>query len=201
MAVGPDHSPGDGHEQDVEADNCGVKDTVNGELDRLWFSPEDPIGAETESEDGKVQRRVVVMDIGDSCHCNEWEVVEEPSNHWVDTGVVDLVDLRLVEIDVAALPADEIPYNNKSKEGESGGRSPVHEWVTEEEIFDDGIVPAAHTQANVQDRPLPELRGKVILLIRIRHESVVGGCHCDVEMDEVLEEGRFVRIGVSSRYY
>lgn len=109
MAVGPDHSPGDGHEQDVEADNRGVKDTVNGELDRLWSSPENPIGAETESEDGKVQRRVVVVDIGDSCHGNEWEVVEEPSNDWVNTRVVNLVNLGLVEIDEAALPADEIP--------------------------------------------------------------------------------------------
>ena len=50
-----------------------------------------------------------MVDIGDSCHCDEWEVVEEPSNDWVNTRVVDLVDLGLVEIDEAALPADEIP--------------------------------------------------------------------------------------------
>lgn len=54
------------------------------------------------------------------------------------------------------------------------------------------IVPAAHAKTDVEKRPLPECRGQVILLVGIRDERVVGCHHGNVEMDEVLEEGRLV---------
>jgi hypothetical protein len=49
----------------------------------------------------------------------------------------------------------------------------------------------------VQNWPLPELRGEVILLVRIRDQSVVGGHHRNIQMDEILEERRFVRSSIS----
>ena len=50
----------------------------------------------------------------------------------------------------------------------------------------------------MQDGPLPELGGEVVLLVRVRDEGVVGGHHGDVEVDEVVEEGRLVGAGVAS---
>lgn len=54
------------------------------------------------------------------------------------------------------------------------------------------VVPAAHAEADVEDGPLPELGGKVILFVWVGDESVVGSHHRDVEMHEIAEEGRFV---------
>jgi hypothetical protein len=44
---------------------------------------------------------------------------------------------------------------------------------------------------------LPPLGGQVVLLIGIRYKGVVGCHHGYVEMDEVVNEGRLVNIGIT----
>ena len=51
------------------------------------------------------------------------------------------------------------------------------------------IIPAAHTETDVENGPLPEARGKIILLVRVGDKRIVGCHHSNVEMDKVLEEG------------
>jgi hypothetical protein len=51
----------------------------------------------------------------------------------------------------------------------------------------------------MQERPLPPLGSKVILLIRVRNQSVVGCHHGNVQVDEVMEEGRLVNASLSRR--
>ena len=139
------------------------------------------------------------MDVSDTSHDDEWQVVQEPSDDWVDTSIVDLVDLRLLQLVVATLPSDEVPEDDEAQEAQGGGGTPVDDWVAEEEVLDDGVIPAAHTETDVQDRPLPPLRGEVVLLVWVWDESVVGGGHGDVQVDEVLEERRLVGVGISRR--
>ena len=50
------------------------------------------------------------------------------------------------------------------------------------------VVPAAHTETDVQNGPLPETRSKIILLVGVRDKGVVGRHHSNVEMDEILQE-------------
>ena len=50
------------------------------------------------------------------------------------------------------------------------------------------IVPAAHTETDVKNGPLPEAGGEIVLLVGVRNKGVVGRHHGNVEMDEVLEE-------------
>lgn len=59
------------------------------------------------------------------------------------------------------------------------------------------VVPAAHAEADVEDRPLPELGCKVVLLVWIGDKGVVGRHHGDVEVQEVPEEGRLVRAWIT----
>jgi hypothetical protein len=54
------------------------------------------------------------------------------------------------------------------------------------------IVPAAHTKTNVENRPLPKCRSKIILFVGVRDERVVGCHHGYVKVDKVLEERRLV---------
>lgn len=61
------------------------------------------------------------------------------------------------------------------------------------------IIPTAHTETDIEDGPLPEMGGKVVLFVRIRDEGVVGSHHSDVEMHEVTEEWGFVGARVASR--
>ena len=51
----------------------------------------------------------------------------------------------------------------------------------------------------MEERPLPELRGQIILLVRVRNQCVVGGHHGNVQVDKILEERRSVRVGVAIR--
>ena len=46
---------------------------------------------------------------------------------------------------------------------------------------------------------MPESRSKVVLLVGVGDEGVVGGHHGDIEVDEVLEERRLVVTRVARR--
>ena len=60
------------------------------------------------------------------------------------------------------------------------------------------VVPATHAQADVQDRPLPEVRSEIILFVGVGDEGIVRGHHGNVEVDEVAKERGFVGTGVTS---
>ena len=108
-----------------------------------------------------------MMDVGDTSHGHEGNVVEEPTEDWVQGSVMDLINVDLFEFRVATLPANEVPEDHERNDTEGGGGSPVHERVAEEEVFYDTIIPTAHTKTDVENWPLPELRCKIILLVWI----------------------------------
>lgn len=195
----PNHTPRNWHEHDVQADNDSVEDTIDDNLSSLGAVAEHPVGTKSVGKDGEVKRWVVVMDVSNASHNNEWQVVQEPSNNWVNTSIMDLVDIGLLQFIIAALPSDEVPQDDETEDTEGGGGAPVDDWVAKKEVLDNGVIPAAHAETDVQDWPLPPLRGKVVLLVWIWHEGVVGGGHGDVQVNEVLEERRPVGVGVGSR--
>lgn len=178
--VRADHSPADGHEEDVKSNNRRIKDTIGNALGKLALGSEEPVSKETEAEDGEVERRVIVMDVGDTAHNDEGQVVEEPADDRVDSGVVDLVNAILAELLVATLPAESVPNNKKAKYTKSGGGAPVDERIAKQEILDSLVIPAAHSQANVKNRPLPPLGSQIVLLVRVGNKSVVRGHHGNV---------------------
>ena len=109
-----------------------------------------------------------------------------------------MVNLRHFQRIIAPLPADCVPAYQSHEEEEGKSRAPVYQRVTEKEVFDDVVVPAAHAEADVEDGPLPELGGEVVLFVWVRDKGVVGGHHSDVEVHEVAEEGGAVGVGVCS---
>lgn len=141
-----------------------------------------------------------MVHIGDTGHDDEWQVMEKPADDRVNTSIVNVVNLVLAELSEAALPADNVPGHSQADETQSRRRSPIDEGVAKEEVLHDVIVPAAHAQAYVKNRPLPPLRGKVILLVRIGNQSIVGGHHCDIEMNEIVDERRLVLAGLRRRH-
>ena len=114
---------------------------------------------------------------------------------------MEVVDLPHLKLRVATLPADQVPEKYSADGQEAGKAAPIDGGITKKEVLDDFVVPAAHAEADVEDRPLPELRGEVVLLVRIGDERVVGGHHGDVEVEEVSEEGGFVGAWVPCGYY
>nr|POE53354.1 hypothetical protein CFP56_28576 [Quercus suber] len=191
------HAEADRAEQPEEPDDRCVQDGEDADLDALAEVARVPVDAEAGADDGEVESRVVVMDVSDTRHGDEGKVVEEPADDGVDAGVVDLIDLGPGELVVAPLPADAVPGEHDEEEAECESRAPVNDRVAEQEVFDNGIIPAAHAQSDVQERPLPWLRRKIVLFVRVRNKGVVGRHHGHVEMDEIAEEGRFVRAGVT----
>lgn len=114
---------------------------------------------------------------------------------------MDVVDLAGFEFLVAALPADEVPSDESAEDEEREGGAPVYGRVAQEEVFDDFVIPAAHTEANVEDGPLPEVGSEIVLFVGIGDQGIVGSHHCNVEMDEVAEEGGFVAAWVARRHW
>lgn len=201
MLVVASHAPADRNEENVEANDDGVEQAVHDNLHLLNAVAQHPVRQEAEAEDGEVQCWVVMVHICDARHDDERQVVKEPSNDGIETGVMDLINLAAVELFVATLPAYKVPHDNEADDAQANGRAPVHERVAKEEVFYHVIVPAAHAEADMEDGPLPPLRSKVILLVRIGYESIVGSHHCDVKVDEVVEEGALVGASIGSRHY
>ena len=63
--------------------------------------------------------------------------MQEPSDNGIETGVVDLIDVGLLKIIVAALPANEVPENHKGEDAEGGSAAPVDGGVAEEKVLYD----------------------------------------------------------------
>ena len=120
------------------------------------------------------------MDVCDTAHQDEGKVVEEPADNGVDAAEDDMFDILLGKLGVATLPADEVPCYYQGDDAKGGGAAPVDERVAKQEVFDNRIVPGAHSETDVKDGPLPKVRGEVILFIGVRDQGVVGGHHGDV---------------------
>lgn len=97
----------------------------------LNLTPHHPINNKSEGEDGEVQGRIVVMNVGDTSHGDEWHVVEEPSNYGVDTSIKDVVDVVLLEFVIAPLPANKVPGYQEAENTERGRGTPVYQRVSE----------------------------------------------------------------------
>lgn len=150
------------------------------------------VKSEPEHQNCEIQRWVVVVYVGDTRHRDERNVVQKPTNNRVETCIVNMVDPLLVKIIITALPPDEVEYYHRNEDTEGCGGTPIHYWVTKEEVLYDLVVPTAHAETDVEEGPLPVLRCEVVLLIRIRDECVVRGHHGNVQMDEIAEEWRLV---------
>jgi len=78
-----------------------------------------------------------VVHICNTSHEDEGEVVKEPPNNRINTGVVDVINVSKRQIGVATLPADEVEEDEEAEEWKRGGTCPVDKRVTKEEVFDD----------------------------------------------------------------
>jgi hypothetical protein len=81
-----------------------------------------------------------MMDVSDTAHGNERNVVKYPTDDWINTRVVDLVHVGLLQVVVAALPAHGVPENDESKYAKTGSAAPVNEGVTKEEVLDNFVM-------------------------------------------------------------
>lgn len=54
------------------------------------------------------------------------------------------------------------------------------------------VIPATHTKADMEDRPLPELRSEVVLFVWVWDKGVVGGHHGHVKVYEIAEKWGFI---------
>jgi hypothetical protein len=192
LLVGASHAPADRDEVDVEANDDSVQDAIHNGFDRVVAVACEPINKETKVEDGEVKSRVVVVHVSNTSHDNKRKVVQEPSSQRIQGCVVNVVDFLLREVVNTSLPSKDVPNDDQASNTKRGSRTPVDEWVAEKEVLDDVIAPTAHSKTNMEERPLPPLGSKVILLVRIGNQSVVGGHHGDVQVNKVVEERRLV---------
>lgn len=86
-----------------------------------------------------------MVDVGDSSHDDERKVMKEPSQNGVKTRVVDLVNIVLGQIIKSSSPSKNVPNSNQADGTQRSRRSPVDERIAEKEVFDNLVIPSAHT--------------------------------------------------------
>jgi hypothetical protein len=154
LAARSNHTEADGPEEPVQPNDYGIENGKDAPLYLLVERPRHPIHTETHNDDGKPECRVVMMDVGDTAHSNEWNVVQYPSNQRVDTRVVNLVHVGLLQVGVTTLPADGVENNEENKDSKTGGANPVDEWIAKKEVLDD---------CGVLDEGIPQIRLRNLL--------------------------------------
>ena len=112
---------------------------------------------------------------------------------------MDLVDFLFAKIIVPSLPSDKIPHDDEASCTKRQSRAPVDERVSEKEVLDDAVIPATHTKTNVENRPLPPVGSKIVLLIGVGNQGVVRSHHGDIQVNKVMEERRPVDSRVAGR--
>jgi hypothetical protein len=120
-----DHTKGNRPEQPEQRNNRHVEDRENGPLELLPQAARGPVRAEAGGQDGEVERRIVVVDVGDAGHGDEGQIVQEPADDRVEAGVVDVVDVGLLQLIVAALPPHQVPEHQQPEHAERGRAAPV----------------------------------------------------------------------------
>ncbi|KAI7969740.1 hypothetical protein EIK77_006688 [Talaromyces pinophilus] len=116
-------------EDDEQSNYSNIEGYIDGPLNLGAEFSSNPVNAESGCQDSEVERRVIMMNVGDTSHNDEWEVVENPTDRWVDTSVVDLIDFTGTEIHVTTLPTDEVPSEDQAETQKTGSTSPVNEGV------------------------------------------------------------------------
>jgi hypothetical protein len=129
------HAEANGTEQPEQTNHDDVQYTKDAPANLLVEFPRHPIHAEACGKNGEVQSRIVVMDVCDTAHSDEWDVMQDPANERIEPRVVDLVDLGLLEFGVATLPANQVPENQKAKDAKRCSASPIDDRIAEEEVF------------------------------------------------------------------
>lgn len=126
----------------------------------------------------------IVMHICHTRHRDEGNIVQDPADERIDAGIVNLVDIILLEFIISSLPSNEVPSHQCYHHTQACSRSPVYDRVTQQEIFHDlteishlastvaiklltAVVPSTHSESDVENRPLPEMRCQIILLIGV----------------------------------
>lgn len=147
-----------------------------------------PVNAESKSQDGIIESWIIVVNICHTCHDNKWKIVENPANNRIQPGIMDMVNVGLAEVFIASLPADKVPKDQDTKHAQAGSAAPVNRRVSEEVVFNNAVVPGTHAKANLEYRPLPEFRRKIILFVWVRDKGVVRSHHGNIQVNKVLEK-------------
>lgn len=187
------HSKHNCLEVNEEADSDQVQNRVHHSGHLGIQTPSDPVNEEAKGENGIVEGRVVMVDVGHASHDDEWQIVQDPADDRVKSRVVNVVNFSRAQFPVASLPPQEVPAEQQTKGSETSSAPPIDQRVSKQVVLHHTIIPGAHTQADIQNGPLPELRGQVVLLVGVRHQRIIRCHHGNVEVNKVLQERRLIR--------
>lgn len=86
----------------------------------------------------------------------------------------------LLPILVLPLYPDQEECKQGKTDEQTRGTEPPDKRITQKIILDLVVSPATHSQTEFQHRPIRRLGSKDVVLVRVRHERVVRGHHCNV---------------------
>lgn len=166
-----DHSAG----PDDEADELSP-------LREAWVCEEPKVKDVAGHEDGEPESRQVVVEIRDTAHDKERNVVKEPAEEGNFGNVEPVVPLSRSPLLVVALLTKNVPGANDQEEKHRDGREVPNDGSTEEVELDHVVAPATHAETETQEWPVERLGSENVLLVGVGDQGIVGGPHGDVQM-------------------
>jgi hypothetical protein len=143
------HTKRDWDKEDEDTDDYGICNTVNSPRELGGQLLGEKVEEEAKDEDGKVESWVVMMDIGDSAHHDEWDIMESPTDQWIESVIVPFINILLGEVFAASLPPEKIDKEGNTEESQGSSAAPVNDRITQQKVLDDVIIPRAHSETDV----------------------------------------------------
>lgn len=148
-------------------------------------------------QDGKVERREIVMYISHATHDKEGEIMQGPTKERDLAYIQKVFPFSWLHVDVPPLHAEHVHPKREHAKHEADGGAPPDDGRADEIVLGLLVAPAAHAQAEPHQRPIRRLGREDVLFVRVRDERVVRRHHRDVQMPKVAQEWRAVELDLA----
>ena len=131
------------------------------------------------------------------CRTSGLTEVQAPADQSDLANVQEVLPLPRLHVDVLPLLAHDVHARDERANDQADRAAPPDDGRADEVVLELLVAPAAHAQADAEERPVGRLGREDVLLVRVGHERVVRGGHRDVEVPEVAQERRAVELHVA----
>jgi len=156
-----------------------LKEHIDAEDDVLRFvriplrGEEEMIEEVSEHQNGEIQCRKVVVNVGDATHDEERGEMEEPSKERDLPNVEEVIPFTRFHVDVFPLLPEQVKPEEKHRDEQADSRSHPDPRCANEVVLDLVIAPSTHAESKVLERPIERRGRQDVELIWVRNQSVI----------------------------
>jgi len=127
----------------------------------------------SEHQDGEIQCRKIVVNVGDTIHYKERHEMEEPPEERDLSDVEEVIPLARFHVNEFPLLPEQEKAEEKYCDEQADSRSYPDQRCADQVVLELGISPATHAKSKVLERPIEWRRRQDVVFVWVGNQSVV----------------------------